>query len=151
VQLADFVNAQHQGDAPAVIVGDFNAEPFSFEYDQMIDAGWMDPYLAAGNPECVPATGIGCTSGREDEDLSDLEASALNVDRRIDYVFLIPTGPASTCNGTLDSSADTDGDGTATRLFADDPNPFSVSCGPLPDPICWVSDHTGVQADINCD
>lgn len=151
VLLAAFVNAQHAGHAPAVVVGDFNAEPSSFVYSEMINAGWSDTHLTAGNPECVAATGVGCTSGREDQDLSDLESSSLNVDRRIDYVFLVPPGPASTCSGTLDSPADSDGDGIGTRLFADEPNPFSVACGPLPDAICWVSDHTGVQADINCE
>jgi endonuclease/exonuclease/phosphatase family metal-dependent hydrolase len=151
VQLAALAAAQHDGDAPAVIVGDFNAEPFSFVYNQMVNAGWTDTHLAAGNLECVPATGVGCTSGREDSDLSDLEASPLNVDRRIDYVFLIPPGPTSTCSGMLDSAADADADGIGTRLFADEANPFAVPCGASPDPICWVSDHTGVQADVNCD
>lgn len=151
VQLASFVQAEHDGDAPAVIVGDFNSEPASFVYNQMVNAGWTDTYAAAGNPECMPATGIGCTSGREDEDLTDLESNALNVDERIDYVFLVPPGPSSACAGTLDSATDTDGDGVATRLFADEPNPFSPSCGASPDPICWASDHTGVQADVNCE
>jgi hypothetical protein len=117
----------------------------------MVNAGWTDTHLAAGNLECVPATGVGCTSGREDSDLSDLEASPLNVDRRIDYVFLIPPGPTSTCSGMLDSAADADADGIGTRLFADEANPFAVPCGASPDPICWVSDHTGVQVDVNCD
>jgi endonuclease/exonuclease/phosphatase family metal-dependent hydrolase len=151
VQLAAIVNAQHDGDAPAVVVGDFNAQPSSFVYNQMTNAGWVDTHLAAGNPECVPATGVGCTSGREDSNLTDLESSTLNVATRIDYVFLVPPGPASICSGALDTPADADGDGVGTRLFADEPNPFSVSCGPSPDPICWISDHTGVQADVNCD
>ncbi|HYR95310.1 MAG TPA: hypothetical protein VEM57_01185 [Candidatus Binatus sp.] len=43
-----------------------------------------------------------------------------------------------------------DGDATATRIFADDPNPFAPACGPLPDPICWPSDHEGAELDLNC-
>ena len=52
--------------------------------------------------------------------------------------------------GDIEAAGDPDGDGVATRLFADEPNPFSPSCGAAPDPICWSSDHTGVQADVNC-
>jgi endonuclease/exonuclease/phosphatase family metal-dependent hydrolase len=151
VQLGLFVDSAHDVDAPAIVMGDFNRQPGTFIYNQMVDRGWPDTYLAAGNPECVPATGVGCTSGREDQDVTDLESTALNVDSRIDYVFLVPPGPASTCSATLDSPTDDDADGTATRLFAADPNPFSASCGPSPDPICWVSDHSGVEADVNCE
>ncbi len=151
VRLATFAEARHDVTTPGVIVGDFNAEPFTFVYNQFVDRGWPDTYLGAGNAECVPATGLGCTSGREDQDLSDLESPVLNQTERIDYVFLIPPGAGSSCAGTLDSPSDADGDGIATRLFADEPNPFASTCGPAPDPICWVSDHTGVQTDVNCD
>ena len=94
---------------------------------------------------------IGCTSGRESGDLSEIESPAANVGSRIDYTFLIPPGPGSACAGTLDGPSDADGDGTATRIFADDPNPFSPSCGPAPDPVCWPSDHEGTELDLNCD
>jgi len=55
-------------------------------------ATWSSPTLdrrlpGGGNPECDPATGIGCTSGRADEDLSDME-SPQRRGRRIDYLFL---------------------------------------------------------------
>ena len=66
---------------------------------------------------------------------------------RIDYAFLVPPGGSSTC--ALDSPADADGDGVGTRLFAAAPNPFA-SCGPAPAPVCWVSDHSGVEADLDC-
>ena len=45
---------------------------------------------------------------------------------------------------------DPDGDDTATGLFADRPNPFGAACGPAPAPICWPSDHVGVQLDLDC-
>jgi hypothetical protein len=151
VQLAALVEERHDVDPPAFIVGDFNAEPGSFAYDQLVDRGWADTTLAAGNPECDPASGTGCTSGRADDGLGDLESPALNVDSRIDFIFLVPQAPASSCSGDLDSPDDADGDGVATRLFADEPNPFSPACGPLPAPLCWVSDHSGAQADVNCD
>jgi endonuclease/exonuclease/phosphatase family metal-dependent hydrolase len=151
VQVARHVETTHDVAAPALLVGDFNESPGSFVYQQFASRCWSDTTLAAGNPECVPATGVGCTSGRVDDDLSDLEDPALNQTERIDFVWLIPPATGSTCTAALDGPTDADGDGTATRLFADEPNPFAPACGPSPDPICWASDHTGVQADVNCD
>jgi endonuclease/exonuclease/phosphatase family metal-dependent hydrolase len=150
VQVGLRVDATHDVATPALLVGDFNESPGSFVYDQFANRGWSDTTLAAGNPECVPATGVGCTSGREDEDLTDLEDAALNQTERIDFVWLIPPGAGSTCTATLDDATDADADGTATRLFADEPNPFAPACGASPDAVCWTSDHTGVQADVNC-
>jgi len=150
VQVASFVAAQHLGDGPAVIAGDFNESPGSFVYHQFVDRGWIDTYLAAGNPECDVATGIGCTSGRADEDLSQLESPATNEIERIDFIFLVPPAPGSSCAGTIDSGNDADGDGVATRIFAGEPNPFTATCGPLPEAICWPSDHEGMQLDLNC-
>lgn len=151
VQLANYVTSEHDVDPPAFVVGDFNETPGSYVYDQFVTGlGATDTFLAAGNAECVPATGVGCTSGRIDDALTDMEATPLVVNERIDFAFLIPPGGASTCSGTLDSPADADGDGVGTRLFAAQPNPFAA-CGPLPDAMCWVSDHSGVEADVNCD
>lgn len=150
VQTALIVEELHDVDAPAVVLGDFNESPGSFVYNQFVSRGWSDAYLAVGNPECDSGTGIGCTTGRNDAALTDLESPALNVNERIDFAFVVPPGPGSTCAGGLDSGTDGDGDGTATRLFADVPNPFAPTCGPVPDPICWPSDHDGVQVDINC-
>lgn len=147
VQLANLVASRHDLPTPAVVTGDFNETPGSFVYGQMTALGAVDTHLAAGNPECVPATGSGCTSGREDSALVQLESTASNETERIDYVFALP----STLPGcTLDGPADADGDGVATRLFADEPNPFAPTCGPAPDAICWPSDHVGAQADLNC-
>jgi hypothetical protein len=148
--VGDYVAATHDVVTPAVVTGDFNESPGSFVYHQIVDRGWADTYIAAGNPECNPGTGVGCTSGRADEDLSELESSASNEVERIDYAFLIPPLPTAFCAGIIEPSGDGDGDGTATRIFADDPNPFAPMCGPLPDPICWPSDHEGVQVDLNC-
>jgi endonuclease/exonuclease/phosphatase family metal-dependent hydrolase len=152
VQLANYVASAHDVDPPAFVVGDFNSEPGSYVYDRFVAGlGATDTFLAAGNAECVPGTGVGCTSGRIDDDLTDMEATALNVNERIDYVFLVPPSGASTCSGVLDTPVDGDGDGVGTRLFAAEPNPFAPSCGPSPDPMCWVSDHDGVEADVGCD
>lgn len=151
VQVVDFVRRTHDLPTPAIITGDFNARPDTFVYRYFIEAGWADAYLAAGNPECAPATGVGCTSGREDEDLSDLESPEDGTDHRIDYAFVIPPAAEEIpCEPAIDSAEDDDGDGFATQIFANDPNPFADGCGPLPDAICWPSDHKGMQVDVNC-
>jgi endonuclease/exonuclease/phosphatase family metal-dependent hydrolase len=150
VQIGEQVALHHDVATPALVSGDFNAGPTSFVYTHLIGRGLTDTHLAAGNPECNPGTGVGCTSGRQDEALSELESPVSNESSRIDYFFLVPPGPGSLCSAAIDSGADADGDGTATRIFADDPNPFAPTCGPAPDAICWPSDHEGVQVDLNC-
>jgi endonuclease/exonuclease/phosphatase family metal-dependent hydrolase len=150
VQVADLVRRLHDVTTPALVTGDFNDSPGSFVYTHLVSQGWTDAYLAAGNPECDAATGVGCTSGREDEALDGLESPESNQVERIDYIFLVPPAPGSVCAASVDTPDDADGDGTPTRIFADDPNPFAPRCGPAPDPICWPSDHEGVVADVNC-
>ena len=153
IQVASFTQQRAAPNSLRILGGDFNSDSQSFAYRHLVEEnGWVDAYLAAGNPECDPATGIGCTSGRADEDLSDMELRASGVSRRIDFQFIqFPaSGSSAACRYTLDSHSDDDGDGLATRIFADDPNPFAAACGPLPEAICWPSDHEGMQADINC-
>jgi endonuclease/exonuclease/phosphatase family metal-dependent hydrolase len=150
-QVAVEMEARHDNPQPALVMGDMNAEPGSFVHATFTARGWPDTTTAVALAECDPATGLGCTSGREDQALTDLEATPLGVDRRIDFLFLVPPAPGSPCSGSLDDASDADGDGVATRLFAEEPNPFAPSCGPLPDPICFVSDHSGAQADVNCE
>lgn len=140
VEMASFIEHTHDVDTPAVIAGDFNSHPGSFVYDTFTSRGWSDTYLAAGNPDCDPASGAGCTSGREDESLVDLESSTNNETERIDFIFLIPPRDDSTCR--IDRSK--------TRLFADRPNPFAPTCGLAPAAICWPSDHEGNQLAARC-
>jgi len=147
VQMANLVASRHDVTPPAVATGDFNDPSGSLVYNQFVGHGWTDTYLEAGNPECNSMTGVGCTSGRIDDDLTDMESPASNVNERIDYIFLVPP-TVGTCS--LDPATDNDGDGTATRIFDDDPNPFAAMCGALPDPICWPSDHEGTELDLNC-
>lgn len=148
VQLASLVAQRHDVTTPAVVTGDFNAQPGSFEVQQLTARGWIDSHLAAGNPECDPASGVACTSGRADTVLGELESPASNENARIDYTFVVPPAYRA-C--VLDPAADEDGDGSATRIFADVANPFAPTCGPAPDPICWPSDHEGTELDLNCD
>lgn len=145
VQLAQFIESRHDLPTPALVTGDFNAEPGEFEYLQMTDRGWIDTYVAAG-AACDPDSGLGCGGGR-DSSLADLESSAIQIDERIDYIFLVP--PASrACS--VDSPDDDDADGVGTSMWADLPNPFEP-CGPLPAAMCWPSDHNGNQLDLECD
>jgi len=153
IQVARLVRERAAPDSLHVLGGDFNSDPQSFVYRHIVtENGWRDAYLAAGNADCDPATGTGCTSGREDENLSDMESPSSGERKRIDYLFVQMPGPGNnrSCQYTLDTREDDDRDGFATRIFADDPNPFAATCGPLPDAICWPSDHEGMQADINC-
>ncbi len=147
VQMVAFIEETHDPALVGLVAGDFNQRPGSFVYRQLTERGWTDVYLAAGNPECDPATGVGCTSGRGDEGLAELESPALDETSRIDFVFLIrPEDPAA-CAARILPPTDDGG----TRLFADEPNPFAPSCGPAPLPICWPSDYVGVQLALACD
>ncbi len=150
VQLAELVNKRASQQTPAIVTGDFNSVPGSFEYNQFVHRGWPDAYLAAGAPECDPTSGIGCTAGRDDASLKDLESPELNMNERIDFIFVAPAGPGATCRGTIDSANDADADASTTGGFADLPNPFVTDCGGKPLGVCWPSDHSGVRLDLNC-
>lgn len=153
-QMALFVEARHTIPGPALLTGDFNAEPGSAEYAEFTSRGWIDSHLAAGNSECNSVTGVNCTSGRNDDDLSDLESSALNQTERIDYVFEVPPTEDASCNEArfLFPDANPSPDAvTGTGLFAGEPNPFAPACGAAPLPICWPSDHSGTMANLACD
>jgi endonuclease/exonuclease/phosphatase family metal-dependent hydrolase len=145
VQVTRLVEARAGQAALALIAGDFNEPPGSFVHRELTWRGRADSHVAAGNPECDPATGVGCTSGRQDETLAELESPASNEVERIDYVFVTPRPGCR-----IEPAGDPDGDGTATGLFADRPNPFGSTCGPAPAPSCWPSDHVGAQLDLEC-
>ncbi len=149
VQVANWVAARHEGPNPALVLGDFNDPPGSFVYRQFVGRGWPDAYLAAGNPECEPSSGLGCTSGRQDENLSSLESPVNGETERIDFAFVVPAGPGAGCAGRIVPPHGA-GDLLGTRLFADQSNPFAPICGPLPEAICWPSDHIGVQVELGC-
>lgn len=150
VELARYVERRRNADGPAIVSGDFNAPPGSFVYQQFAGRGWIDVHLAAGNPECDPLSGIGCTSGRADDGLAQLESPELNQNERIDFIFVVPPAASSSCRMEIERRGDPDGDGTSTGMFAGEPNPFSALCGQMPEPICWPSDHSGVQLDLEC-
>jgi endonuclease/exonuclease/phosphatase family metal-dependent hydrolase len=147
-QLVHFIETRHDIPGPAIVTGDFNAAPGSNVYNQVVSRGWVDSHLAAGNLECDPTTGLDCTAGRVDNNLSDLESPDLNQTERIDFIFVVPPEADSPCPGVIQTS---DRPGvTTTGLFAAEPNPFTSTCGAAPLPICWASDHSGNALNLNC-
>jgi endonuclease/exonuclease/phosphatase family metal-dependent hydrolase len=147
-QLVDFIEAQHDIPGPAVVTGDFNAAPGSNVYSQVVSRGWIDSHVAGRNPECDPSTGLNCTAGRIDNNLSDLESSDLKQTERIDFIFVVPPQAGSRRPGVVQTS---DRPGvTSTGLFAAEPNPFTPACGAAPLAICWASDHSGNALNLSC-
>ena len=124
-----------------VLTGDFNVTAASQRYRSIVADGWVDSHLAAGNPECDPATGAQCTSGRQDMNTDDLKNPASKETERIDFVFV--KAPRS-CKVRFDTPKDRDRDGLGTGLFANTP----ASNGP--GGLVYLSDHTGVGADLSC-
>jgi endonuclease/exonuclease/phosphatase family metal-dependent hydrolase len=124
-----------------IYMGDFNVPAASPRYRRLIERGWVDSHLAAGNAECNPATGVNCTSGRNDVTLTALQDPTARESERIDFIFL--KAPRS-CTPQYDSATDADGDGTGTGLFAAAP---AVNG---PSGLAWPSDHTAVSMDLSC-
>jgi hypothetical protein len=124
-----------------VLTGDFNVTATSDRYRSLVANGWVDSHLAAGNPECDPATGVACTSGRLDMVVDDLKNPASREIERIDFLFV--KSPRR-CKLKFDRAGDRDKDGLGTGLFADKP----VANGP--GGLAYLSDHTGVGADLSC-
>jgi endonuclease/exonuclease/phosphatase family metal-dependent hydrolase len=150
-QMAHVIETRHDIPGTGIITGDFNAPPMSNVYNEFVSRGWIDSHLKAKNAECDPDTSLNCTAGRQDDNLSDLESREVNQNVRIDYIFVIPPQRGeSRCKARFDTPTDRDHDDTGTGLFASEPNPFVVNCGQAPLPICWPSDHSGNQLDLNC-
>jgi hypothetical protein len=124
-----------------VLTGDFNVPATAERYRLIVDDGWIDSHLAAGNPECDPATGSNCTSGRDDMSTNDLKNPASLTTERIDFLFV--KAPRD-CKVRFDRARDRDDDALGTGLFAHEP----VTNGP--GGLVYLSDHTGTAADLSC-
>ena len=127
-----------------LVIGDLNDPPDGTRIRTLLDAGFTDTYLAAGNPECPEEGGLGCTSGignGADTDYDGLDVAETVLRSRIDHVLARP--PAG-CELLVDGS-DTDGDGTFTGHWANTPldRPFEG--------LYWGADHVGIQADVGID
>jgi endonuclease/exonuclease/phosphatase family metal-dependent hydrolase len=117
-QVAIFVDDRHNVPDPDILSGDLNADPDSNEYAGFVGRGWIDSHLAAGNAECDPTTGQNCTSGRNDDDLSDLESPELGVTERIDFIFVVPAEEGSRCAGRITLADHPRRPVTTTGIFA---------------------------------
>tara|TARA_R110002072_G_scaffold8842_6_gene44022 strand:+ start:2825 stop:3958 length:1134 start_codon:yes stop_codon:yes gene_type:complete len=148
-QLALYVEQTRGFNNLALITGDFNAVPASTEYLSMTSRGWLDSHQVAEQDECDSNTGSGCTSGRNSS-AEDLENPALNVGRRIDYIFVALPQDNSACIASVAGALSGSYEISEAGLFAAEPNPFSARCGSPPNPMCWVSDHSGNQAQVTC-
>jgi Endonuclease/Exonuclease/phosphatase family len=124
-----------------ILMGDFNVTPASQRYQHLVADGWLDAYFDAGNPECDPATGTGCTSGRDDKSLARLQDPTNGENERIDFIFV---KPASGCRPSFDPPDDANGNGVGTALFAGRPAVEG------PGGLAWPSDHIGVSMDLSC-
>jgi hypothetical protein len=122
-QVALFVEDRHVVPEPAILSADLNAKPGSNEYAEFVERGWIDSDLAAGNAECDPVIGQNCTSGRDDDNLSDLESTALGVTQRIDFIFVVPAEEGSRCAGRIRRADHPRRPVTTTGIFAGKPNP----------------------------
>lgn len=129
-QAADLLDDRSGPESVGVLIGDLNATPGEPTIDVLTARGYVDSYLEAGNEECDAATGLGCTGGREDANLTDLTNPASRQSERIDYVFLTT---ARECR-VAESSG----------LFAAEP------ASPPLDGLVYAADHTGVRATISC-
>jgi len=128
-------------DAVRVLMGDFNVNFESNRYQRLIADGWTDTYLEAGNPECDPLTGVGCTSGRDDKSIEALKDPNAIETERIDFIFV---KGSKKCSLVFDTPDDANGNGLGNALFGATPAVDG------PGGLVWTSDHTGVGADFAC-
>jgi endonuclease/exonuclease/phosphatase family metal-dependent hydrolase len=124
-----------------IYMGDFNVPAGSTRHTRLLADGWIDSHLAAGNPECDPASGAQCTAGRADNRIAALKDPTAREQERIDFIFV--KAPRS-CTPVFDPATDADGDGLGTGLFAADPAVDG------PGGLVWPSDHTAVSMDLTC-
>jgi hypothetical protein len=141
IQAAALASEGGGRNAIRVLTGDLNVPATAERYRLLVDDGWVDSHLAAGNPECDPTTGANCTGGRDDMTTNDLKNPASITTERIDFLFV--KAPRR-CQLRFDRAADRDDDKLGTGLFADKP----VAGGP--GGLAYLSDHTGTAADLAC-
>ena len=108
--------------------GDLNDSAGSPALAVFGEAGFVDSHLAAGHGECDPASGAGCTAGREDTSLADMADPSSRQSSRIDYLLYSAAG--------RDCSA-----GEGTGLFNAEPAAGELAFG---------SDHTAVALKLVC-
>ena len=116
--------------AVRVLMGDFNVTPTSARYQRLIDEGWVDSYLAAGNAECDSATGVGCTGGqgrRRRRGPEGPEREGIGADR----LHLREVGrPTARCSSTGRTTPTTMGSARSSSATSPPSTGRVASCGP---------------------
>jgi endonuclease/exonuclease/phosphatase family metal-dependent hydrolase len=138
---ADLADRGRPPRAIRILMGDFNVTPASARIQGLVADGWIDTHLAAGNPECDPATGVGCTAGRRDDVVDDMKDPASRQQERIDFMLV---KPPPRCSAAFDPDADADADGLGTGIWDD-----AVTEGP--GGMVFVSDHSATSLDLSCE
>jgi endonuclease/exonuclease/phosphatase family metal-dependent hydrolase len=62
VQVGEIVAARHDVPTPAVVTGDFNDDPGTFAYAQLVGRGWSTR-ISPRESGVQSGHGVGCTSG----------------------------------------------------------------------------------------
>jgi hypothetical protein len=131
LEVIDFLDRTADPDGVTIVGGDLNAIPDEPTVQNFLDAGYFDAWIEAGNAECDPETGEGCTGGADDETaLAGMDVKSRKMNERIDYLMV-------RAGGDCDATAEVEG-------FANEP---------LDEPInglFWVSDHTGLLGTVSC-
>jgi hypothetical protein len=132
IEVVTALDARRPGAVLQIASGDFNAGPNTPTLATFTDVGFVDAWIVAGEPECEPATGRGCTGGRDrpENTLDGLDVPGGRYSERIDYVL---ARPAQTCElaATVESFVS---------------EPLAVPFRGL----YWPSDHAGVLAELTC-
>jgi hypothetical protein len=124
--------ARRDGAAITIASGDFNARPGEPTIVRLLDAGFVDAWLEARNPECDPATHVGCTGGGTQPEpfvgMNTVEGPGF--DERIDFVM---------ARGGRGCELGIDAEG-----FAVEPRDEPLNG------MWWPADHGGVLAEMRC-
>jgi hypothetical protein len=131
VEVADFFE-NRSGAVMSIVGGDLNARPGSPTVTTLTDAGFVDAWLASGQPECNPDTHVGCTGGGNQPEPwvgMDTEAGP-GYDGRIDFLLV---RPGADCEVDYEASG-----------FAHEPRATALNG------LYWPADHAGVQANLGC-
>jgi Endonuclease/Exonuclease/phosphatase family len=132
LEVVEFFERQPPGAVLSIASGDLNAVPDSPTVAALLDAGFVDAWLEAGNAECDPATHVGCTGdGSQPEPFVGMNTpEGPGYDERIDYVMV---RPGADCDLTVESAG-----------FAAEPRAQPLNG------MWWPADHAGVLAELQC-
>ncbi len=131
IEALAWLDDRAAGAALQLLVGDLNKPIDHPRIARLTDAGFADAWLLAGNPECDPASGAGCTCCvRGETDLDGLDLAEQTFDARIDYVL---ARPRAGCELTVDR---------AEQFLVGPLDPATTG-------LVWFSDHHGILVTVS--